>query len=387
MPPTLAIADIPSLTALYDTGKLRINSPHGCHIPPNEVHNSKISLIRYDITCLNIDAIVNAANTTLMGGGGVDGAIHHAAGRGLFNACSELNGCEVGNAKMTDGFDLPARKIIHTVGPKYFETEQEHTHSEMLRSCYRRSLDLATEAGLRAVAFPSISTGVYGYPTKEAAWVALEAVHSWLDESGDKLDRIVFCTFLEKDLDAYREFLPVIFPHAEVPKAEPKAEVHNERGTSRDPDKDSALPWNRGFAEYLAEKKGISTKQVTPKDNKLNSPSPSPVVEKLPVLAQHTAHIKDMNERTGVCDIEDGGVSIVEPEASSMTASGTLNEEAIDVPSPSDLIEVLPDTSGVLLPPEPKKQKLEQETDEEDEWEKVERPYQATVEDADESEK
>ena len=166
--------------------------------------SAKIILKKGDITRLEADAIVNAANRTLMGGGGVDGAIHRAAGPELKEACRRLNGCDTGDAKMTGGFNLPSPFVIHAVGPVW--SGGENNERELLSSCYRRSLELATEKGLKTIAFPNISTGVYGFPKKEAARIAIETVRTYLKKPGPP-EEIIFVVFDEENEKIYRELL------------------------------------------------------------------------------------------------------------------------------------------------------------------------------------
>lgn len=159
----------------------------------------RIEIIEGDITKLAVDAIVNAANTRLAGGGGVDGAIHRAAGPELHEACRRLGGCPTGDAKITPGFNLPARYIIHAVGPVY--RDGQHGEPELLASCYRRSLELASEHGCKSVAFPAISTGVYGYPFDEATRIAMRTVAGYLREHPE-IERVVFVFFGDRDYQA-----------------------------------------------------------------------------------------------------------------------------------------------------------------------------------------
>lgn len=162
----------------------------------------KIQIRTGDITQLALDAIVNAANTTLVGGGGVDGAIHRAAGPELLAACRLLAGCPTGAARITPGFRLPARWVIHTVGPVW--RGGGHGEAVLLSRCYHNALRLALSEGIRSLGFPAISTGAYRYPKREAAQIALEAMRAWQEQ----LDLIVVCCFSEADAAIYRALCP-----------------------------------------------------------------------------------------------------------------------------------------------------------------------------------
>ena len=166
--------------------------------------DSKIDIVRGDITKLEVDAIVNAANTTLLGGGGVDGAIHRAAGAELLAECRTLGGCRPGEARITRGYHLPARFVIHTVGPVWKGGTRHEP--EILANCYRNSLQLAVENEIKTIAFPAISCGAYGYPIPEAAQIALKATRDFL-ATDDSIDKVAFVLSGEDIYDAYRQLL------------------------------------------------------------------------------------------------------------------------------------------------------------------------------------
>jgi len=164
---------------------------------------NRIKLIYGDITKLAVGAIVNAANNTLLGGGGVDGAIHRAAGPALFEECSGLNGCPTGEARITKGYRLPAKHVIHAVGPAWGNHRPEESDS-LLASCYRKSLQLAVEKGLKTIAFPNISTGIYGFPKKRAAAIAIKTVLDFL-ASHPSIAEVTFVCFDDENYQLYGE--------------------------------------------------------------------------------------------------------------------------------------------------------------------------------------
>lgn len=160
---------------------------------------NKIKIVVGDITTLEVDAIVNAANRSLLGGGGVDGAIHRAAGIGLLNECRTLGGCETGQSKMTDAYNLPCKKVIHTVGPVWFGGNNHER--ELLASCYDTAMRLAEENNLKSIAFSCISTGVYGFPKTEAAKIAQRVLNEHLQNGYD--GEIIICCFTEADAEYF----------------------------------------------------------------------------------------------------------------------------------------------------------------------------------------
>jgi O-acetyl-ADP-ribose deacetylase (regulator of RNase III) len=166
----------------------------------------KIEIRQGDITRLEVDAIVNAANTKLLGGGGVDGAIHRAAGPDLLEECRTIGGCPTGEARITGGYKLPARHVIHTVGPVYSGKPQD---SRLLTDCYLNSLTLAVANNLKTIAFPAISCGVYGYPLKEACKIAVDTSIEFIDRH-PSLEKIIFIQFSEKDFEVYQDYIKSI---------------------------------------------------------------------------------------------------------------------------------------------------------------------------------
>lgn len=164
----------------------------------------RLEIVQADITTLNVDAIVNAANSSLLGGGGVDGAIHRAAGPQLLEECRALGGCPTGEAKITKGYRLPARHVIHTVGPVW--RGGNHGEEELLANCYRQSLALAVHHGIQSIAFPAISAGAYGYPREQAARVALREVLAFLAQD-QTLERVILVCYDAQALNMFRQAL------------------------------------------------------------------------------------------------------------------------------------------------------------------------------------
>ncbi|KAJ7104264.1 A1pp-domain-containing protein [Mycena belliarum] len=210
------LADIRTIGQLFQSGVLKgVAKPR---YAPNPAFLDRISLFQGDITVMEVDSIVNAANRSLLGGGGVDGAIHAAAGRQLLEECSGLGGCDTGESKITAAYKLPSKHIIHTVGPIYSRSDIER-RAQQLESCYRTSLNLAVEKSLKHIAFPSISTGIYGYPIEDATHLALDLVRRFCElDVGSKLDRVIFVVWSNKDKEVYETLIPEYFPPSDAPE-------------------------------------------------------------------------------------------------------------------------------------------------------------------------
>nr|XP_046258649.1 ADP-ribose glycohydrolase MACROD2 isoform X5 [Scatophagus argus] len=207
--------------------------------------SDKVSLYKGDITLLEVDAIVNA----------VDGCIHKAAGLCLYDECHSLNGCETGKAKITCGYDLPARYVIHTVGP----VARGHvgpTENNDLTSCYQNSLRLMKEHGLSTVAFPCISTGIYGFPNEPAADIALKTVKSWIEENPDTITRVIFCVFLETDFTIYKKKMSIIFQDNDMEVTEEQLKGDNTSPCTKSTTKEESEDSNRGKEETGEEEEG-----------------------------------------------------------------------------------------------------------------------------------
>lgn len=260
-PTVIPLAEIPTLSLLYKLQHLvpaEISASSGLHQPSAQL-NSLVSLIRKDITTLQVSAIVNAANNSLLGGGGVDGAIHRAAGHELVEECQKLRGCATGSAKITSAYELPCDKVIHAVGPIYWEAKavRPGLEKQLLRSCYRKSLELAVENGCRSIAFSALSTGVYGYPSDEAAKEAIGEVRGWIDENwtpGNLLERIVFVCFEMKDVKAYEKWLPMYFPPTEGDLPHVKEDAKHEELVKEMPDPPTTEPVQEGEPETKKHK-------------------------------------------------------------------------------------------------------------------------------------
>ncbi|KAJ7903672.1 A1pp-domain-containing protein [Mycena olivaceomarginata] len=218
------LADIKTIGQLFQTGVLKAAVKHRYNA--NAGFLDRVSLFQGDITVMEVDSIVNAANRSLLGK--VDGAIHSAAGRKLVEECATLGGCETGESKITSAYRLPSKHIIHTVGPVYSRSDLE-TRAQQLESCYQTSLNLAVQHNLKHIAFPSVSTGIYGYPIEDATHIALDVVRRFCDsDAGSKANRVIFVVWSNKDKEVYETLIPEYFPPqdaTEIPSPSDKPTV------------------------------------------------------------------------------------------------------------------------------------------------------------------
>ncbi|XP_051504656.1 ADP-ribose glycohydrolase MACROD1-like isoform X2 [Myxocyprinus asiaticus] len=221
--------------------------------PPSFSLARKVSLHRGDITTLEVDAIVNAANSSLLGGGGVDGCIHRAAGHLLYDECHSLNGCDTGKAKITCGYDLPAKYVIHTVGP-IARGNVGQSQRDDLESCYKNSLKLVKDNKLRSLAFPCISTGIYGFPNEPAAEIALRTVRDWILSNRDEIDRVIFCVFLETDYEIYNRRMSDFFsPDNDSHEEEEEAKMENDNAQTEGGEEDATQGDKKEDEEMMSQ--------------------------------------------------------------------------------------------------------------------------------------
>eukprot|EP01116_Phalansterium_solitarium_P018673 TRINITY_DN5037_c0_g1_i2.p1 TRINITY_DN5037_c0_g1~~TRINITY_DN5037_c0_g1_i2.p1 ORF type:complete len:638 (+),score=231.06 TRINITY_DN5037_c0_g1_i2:95-1915(+) len=231
--------------------------------------NRKIVLWQGDITTLEVDAVVNAANRSLLGGGGIDGAIHSAAGDELYDECKRLRGCETGSTKITRGYRLPAKYVLHTVGPT-------NGSAEHLESCYKSILQLVDQHGIRSVALCGVATGIYGFPLVPASRIALQTVRDWL-QTGDnrhKVDAIVFCTFLDKELRCYEQLLPHYFPtddklQQRIAEAEAKAQQQLAEAEKRRREQEAEDARLQAEQARLAEEKRLADEKRVAEEKRI----------------------------------------------------------------------------------------------------------------------
>ncbi|XP_063774601.1 ADP-ribose glycohydrolase MACROD2 isoform X2 [Pseudophryne corroboree] len=286
---------------------------------------NKVSLYKGDITQLEVDVIVNAANASLLGGGGVDGCIHRASGPYLYDECRMLGGCATGQAKITCGYKLPAKYVIHTVGP-IARGQLSDRHKEDLASCYKSSLALAKEHNIKSIAFPCISTGIYGFPNEPAANIALQTAKEWLKVNRNEMDRIIFCVFLEVDYKIYKKKLAEFFPKDGGDEDEKD-------------DKDDKNEDNKMISEDTKgpDQNALSppTKKSKAKKTDLQEGSTDAAVEDIKEPAQDSEDVKDpgsVSESTQEMkdpgsDSEHSEASAVKADVDMMEASQEENED------------------------------------------------------------
>ncbi|KAL4980782.1 hypothetical protein BDW66DRAFT_37785 [Aspergillus desertorum] len=250
------IGEIPTVSLLY---KLKRLIPNANPLKsPSKILNDTVAVVRHDITKLQgVDCIVNAAKRSLLGGGGVDHAIHTAAGPDLLKECRTLNGCDTGDAKITNAYKLPNKRIIHTVGPIYGDAMRrgKDEPERLLRNCYRRCLEVAVENEMKSIAFNAISTGIFGYPSRDAAKAALDETRKFLEAERNTglLERVIFCNFELKDMEAYEEFIPLFFPPVEHSlERSSKSEADADANADAEADKEAANDVSSSSPSVLA---------------------------------------------------------------------------------------------------------------------------------------
>ncbi|XP_057704753.1 ADP-ribose glycohydrolase MACROD2 isoform X2 [Corythoichthys intestinalis] len=325
--------------------------------------NDKVSLYKGDITVLELDAIVNAANSSLLGGGGVDGCIHRAAGSCLYDECQTLNGCETGKAKITCGYDLPARFVIHTVGP----VARGHvgpTETNDLTSCYQNSLRLVKEYGLSTVAFPCISTGIYGFPNEPASDIALNTVKSWIEENPNTITRVIFCVFLETDFTIYKKKMSIIFEDNDMEVADEQLkgddispstkstandDNDNNKGKEEPGDENKADNDAEGIEDVVMESQNpddLGLEESKPEEDEKNSQDKPDVTEHQETAIDSKDKDEDKaetNETPAKTEENDTGKFTVEMEDASETAPDTSTGEGI-----KDHVESAEETQPIL---------------------------------------
>lgn len=286
MPRAITLASIPTLRYLYKNKTLVQCRPR---FPHRESLLDRVSLFQGDITRLEVDAIVNAANRSLLGGGGVDGAIHQAAGSGLLKECRTLGGADTGDAKITGGYKLPSKHVIHAVGPIYSSSERD-IKAAQLEACYENSIDLAIANKLSSIAFCSISTGIYGYPIVDATHIALQTTREILEkESSSGIERVIFVVWSDKDKHVYQTLLPEYFPESDVEETQrpeapenkaPEPTESTSAATEVPKSSNTVAPESETPKENVAvdeaEKKGEPTKEPEAGDNKETVEVPKP---------------------------------------------------------------------------------------------------------------
>jgi len=234
--PFYNVDDVLTIRDLYKDRLLAPPSSPGDGITDSQDLNNRVGLIEANIANLEFDAIVNAANMSLLGGGGVDGVIHRTAGPELLEECLTLDGCDTGDAKVTSSYRLPCKIIIHAVGPIAWKFSSEE-RSALLASCYTKSLQLLVERNLKTIAFPCISTGIYGYPPHDAADIATSTVRKYLEsEAGKEIEMVAFVMFELKDWNAYRDAIPKYFPPTRSDLADESEEEEDTATDSEDED-------------------------------------------------------------------------------------------------------------------------------------------------------